>query len=144
MNARHTYRETSRKEQSQKNLNKKLILRITCYSPSRVTESIARDCHQRVFTRTSEASSNMFSQAKLITRPTLSDVVNVILLFLHTINTFPSCCSVCHQIPNFIRVLMRNVIVKRHGVVWGETIFCTPSRMPPSYYIELGIVGSYH
>ena len=33
---------------------------------------------------------------------------------------------------------------ERHGVVWGETIFCTPSRMPPSYYIELDIVGSYH
>ena len=33
---------------------------------------------------------------------------------------------------------------ERHGVVWGKTIFCTPSRMPPSYYIELGIVGSYH
>ena len=33
---------------------------------------------------------------------------------------------------------------ERHGVVWGETIFCTPSRMPPSYYIELDINGSYH
>ena len=33
---------------------------------------------------------------------------------------------------------------ERHGVVWDETIFCTPSRMPPSYYIELDINGSYH
>ena len=48
----------------------------------------------------------MFSQANLITRPSHSDVLNVILLFLHTINTFPSCCSVCHQIPNFIRMLI--------------------------------------
>ena len=41
-------------------------------------------------------------------QPTHCDEVNVVLLFLHTINTFPSCCSVCHQIPNFIRMLIVN------------------------------------
>ena len=43
-------------------------------------------------------------------QPTHCDEVNVVLLFLHTINTLPSCCSVCHQIPNFIRMLIVIVI----------------------------------